>query len=65
VLLCSRVLGSPKHHAAGIGNIAGQGRGSEISLLILFLTLIMVAATTDLPIRSIILNYSVHVRGGD
>jgi hypothetical protein len=42
---------NPKHHAAGTGNVAGQERGSDISLLILFPTLILVAATTDLPIR--------------
>jgi hypothetical protein len=41
----------PQTPAAGIGNVAGQGRGSEICLLILFPTLATVAATTDLPIR--------------
>jgi hypothetical protein len=50
----------PKYHTADTGNVAGQGCGSEISLLIIFPPIYLVAATTDLSIRTIIFNYSDH-----
>jgi hypothetical protein len=50
----------PKYHAADSGNVADQGRGSEISLFVIFPQLYLVAATTDLSIRTITLNYSDH-----
>jgi hypothetical protein len=62
--LCSSAESYPKQLAADTGNAVGQGRGSEISILIIFPPLYLVAATTDLPIRTIIFNYSDQVRGG-